>query len=255
MNRFPSTHHYGSLLVLVLSLLLPFSACDTVDPASSDPIQQPAGGSDGDSSDSDGGGGDETDNVDLEEGELGGSFAAKVEPISSLLGGVNAEFGGSAVFFDDSESGRTVMVLAHDDVLDAVYPFEFIVFSTPGGLPAPGTYPLSLDFDSSFMGGFVELRGTEQIDVELPFQEEVFALPPSTILQTFSGELVVTETSEDSIQGSFTFRGFPVDSEYVPLYVRGESTASGSFSAVAVSEADAPEIDIELYLPEDFILP
>ena len=257
MHMQSSSQRLYALLALLLLLALPFSACDTADPSLPDPSEQPVGG--GGDQDSEDNGNDtdqnEIDEDDWIEGELGGAFRVKVEPMNNLVGGVTADFGGSAVFFEDSESGRTVFALAHDDLLDAIYPFESIVFSTPDGRPEPGTYSLDLDFEASFMGGFVELRGADVVEVKLPFQDEEFLLPPSTIIQTFSGELVITESSAGAVTGSFTFRGFPVDSEYAPLYVRGESAAKGSFRAVSVSEDDAPDVDLDLYLPEDFVLP
>ncbi|MEM8600630.1 MAG: hypothetical protein AAGF99_11980 [Bacteroidota bacterium] len=244
------------LIALSLSLLLPFAACDTVDPTptTSQPTSTP-GGSGGDGAGENEEGGGENEGGELEEGEIGGAFRVEVEPVSTLLGGITTEMTGSAVFFSDSESGRTVLILAEDDVLEATYPFEFVVLSTPDGLPAPGTYPLSLDTESSYMGGFVDLRGDGLVEVTLPFQEETFELPPSSILQTFSGELVVAASSADEIEGTLAFKGFPVDSEFPPLYVLGETNVTGTFRAVSVSEEDAPDIDIDLYLPDEFEIP
>ncbi|MEO1077173.1 MAG: hypothetical protein AAFX41_14610 [Bacteroidota bacterium] len=137
MHMQSSPQRLYALLVLLLSLALPFSACDTAGPSLPDPSEQPVGGGgDQDSEDN----GDDTDQNEIDEddwieGELGGAFRVKVEPMNNLVGGVTADFGGSAVFFEDSESGRTVFALAHDDLLDAIYPFESIVFSTSASSP------------------------------------------------------------------------------------------------------------------------
>ncbi|MEM9998105.1 MAG: hypothetical protein AAF809_10435 [Bacteroidota bacterium] len=251
--------------LVAFALALPFAACDVSNPTDTPAPTNPGNpggeneGGENPGEENEGGeneGEEEEENQDPpDEGDLGGLFRVNVEPTSALLGGVTASFTGSAVFYVESDSERFVIALASNDVLNTAYPFEFVVFSTPDGLPDVGTYPLTLDLESSFMGGYAEVRGTDLIDIQLPISDEVYRLPPSAILQTFTGELVITSSTAERLEGTLSFQGFPIDTEAPPLFVRGESRATGFFEAILVDEEDAPEVDLDLYLPEDFEMP
>lgn len=243
--------------LVVFALAFPFAACDTSDPTDAPPVPTTPTNPGGENEEEE----NQEENEEEEnqnppdEGELGGVFRVDIAPTNMLFGGVTASFSGSAVFYEEADSERFVIALADDRSFDVAYPFEFVVFSTPEGLPAVGTYPLSLDLETSFMGGYAEVRGTELIDIDLPISQQVYRLPPSAILQTFSGSLDITASSAERIEGTLRFQGFPLDTEAEPLFVLGESQATGFFEAVFVEEEDAPEVDLDLYLPDDFELP
>lgn len=158
--------------------------------------------------------GDDDDNGPGTGNQLGSGTAV-------VTGDIDAEFSGSAVFtvVTDDTLQTFLLVIANGNPTQ-VNPTELVTFGRAGGRPAVGTYAFDYEEgeDVTMIAGYIKSNASGE---------------ESVTLGGLSGELVITESSNSRVKGTYEFSGVVVSDDGEEA---GEATASGSFDAVFVED-------------------
>ena len=128
-------------------------------------------------------------------------------------GATAGTFDGSAFVTVDA-NGAFILTLVSGPPHDLGPDHAGVVFATTHGQPGVGTYGLasSEEADDQLVGSYQERRSEGQ----------------SVVLLSDNGEITITSSSEEGVEGHFTFAGTALDET---LQLIGEVTVRGTFDA------------------------